>query len=431
MKFKSELLDFIFEKSVEWKYVVCRGFVIVSNEMTIPQQIEFLLTNSRDEDDVIIAQDSVQPAQRQVVFAQSWTAGIFVSEIVEPWLAGERLKLEACEIDVAFFGGQARHVLSDSGEKCLPLPCLVYSEAWKNQSQLGLNKAYPIIKSKRSYAHIAHAYSVVFARSPEQVRFNCFFYIPEHRGRLANVRVEPKDTKFEVVVGVENPHSLPLRVKISCESELEQPRVLGADAPGGEKTFEIESLPKEVKAELFAQSDLVDRRAWRSHGVGSVQTSADGGPQVTITTQIGLPVRNDVMVGATKMVSAYARFFIMENTLRSVVKETLVKRFSSAWVQKIEPPLLANKSPQEQKRIKEVLQKTPDAILDHVYYRDLKSIIDILWNEFQSIFVDKNRTLMKLTELEGLRNDIAHNRVLSDHDIKRIEVYYMDLLSKT
>lgn len=92
--------------------------------------------------------------------------------------------------------------------------------------------------------------------------------------------------------------------------------------------------------------------------------------------------------------------------------------------------LLAGKSKREQKRLGRIIQSTPDRILEHVYYRDLGVIIDKFWNEFRPVFLDKNRTLMKLTELEDLRNDIAHNRVLSGHDVKRIEVYYMDLLSK-
>jgi hypothetical protein len=146
-------------------------------------------------------------------------------------------------------------------------------------------------------------------------------------------------------------------------------------------------------------------------------------PQYRITTEIGLQVRNEVMTGAKVMIPAYARFFIMENTLRSVVKETLVKKFPKNRAQHILPVLLSGKSKHEQQRINDIIASPPDGILDHVYYRDLSVIINKFWNEFQPVFLDKDRTLMKLTELKDLRNDIAHNRVLSERNIKRIEVY--------
>jgi len=191
----------------------------------------------------------------------------------------------------------------------------------------------------------------------------------------------------------------------------------------------IESFPKEIKAELVGP-DLVDRLTLSPREVGSVTTSVQTTPPYKIETELGLPIRSGIVVGAKSMVSAYARFFVLENTLRLVVKDGLVKSFPSNWVQTIQPVLLAGKSKHEQQRLNSIIQSTPDRILEHVYYRELGVIIEKFWNDFQPVFLDKNRTLMKLTELEDLRNDIAHNRVLSDHDIKRIEVYYMDLLSK-
>lgn len=432
MMLKSELMERILAESEYYKFVASRGFVVTSGADIVPQQIEFTLTNSIDESEVVIAQDSANPARKQLVFTQSWTSvAAFVKDLVEPWLVGERAKLEVGEIGLPFFPNPPTRVLSESGENWLPLPCLVYSQGWSSPSRCVLDRNYAVVSSKRAYASIHHAYSVLFARSTGQLQFNCSFHLPEHRGRISRVIVEPKDTKFEAVVSVENPLALQLRVKLSCEMESGYPEVFEKDARDKEMAFEVESSPKEVRAELFFGLDLVDRDTWRRREVGVVATSIETRPGVVITTEIGLPVRDEVLVGAKSMVPAYARFFIMENTMRAVVKEKLVQKFSQNWVQKIEPVLLSGKSQHEQSRIKDVIQNTPDQLLDHVYYRDLKGVIDSFWSEFQTTFLDKDRTLMKLTELEDLRNDIAHNRVLSDHDIKRIEVYYMDLLSKT
>jgi hypothetical protein len=432
MKLKSELMQRILDKSEYYEFVACRGFAATSRTAMAPQQLEFLLTNSQDESETVIAQDSADPARKQVVFIQSWTIDAFVRDLVEPWLIGERVKLDMGEVSLPFFPKPSppRHALSESGQKWLPLPCMVYLQNWGAQSQYVLDKNYTIVESKRTYANILHAYAVLFARSTDQLQFNCSFYLPEHRGRILRIMVEPKDTKYEAIVQVDDPLVTKLTLKVSCETGHGEPKIFQEDAQHGEMKFEIESFPKEVRADLLALPDLVDRVIWRPREVGPVVTSTATTPSVVITTEIGLPVRNDVLLGTRTMVPAYARFFIMENTLRAVVKDKLVKKFSVNWVKTVEPVLLRGKSGGEQSRIKDVIQKTPDQVLDEVYYRDLKAVIDSFWSEFQAIFLDKDRTLMKLTELEDLRNDIAHNRVLPDHEIKRIEVYYVDLLSR-
>lgn len=430
MKLESELMQRILAKSEYYKFVACRGFAAAAGTGIAPQQVEFLLTNSQEESETIVAQDSADPARKQLVFTQSWTIEAFVRDLAEPWLIGERVKLDVGEVSLSFFPNPPRHVLSESGQKWLPLPCMVYSQGWGAQSQYVLDKNYTIVASKRTYANILHAYAVLFARSTDQLQFNCSFYLPEHRGRILRIMVEPKDTKFEVIVRVDNPLATELTLKVSCEMGPGEPKILQERAQQGDMKFEIESFPKEVRANLLALPDLVDRATWRPREVGPIVTSTVTAPSVVITTEIGLPVRNDVLLGTKTMVPAYARFFIMENTLRAVVKEKLVQRFSVNWVKTVEPVLLKGKSLGDQARIKDVIQKTPDQVLDQVYYRDLKAVIESFWNEFQAVFLDKDRTIMKLTELEDLRNDIAHNRVLPDHEIKRIEVYYVDLLSR-
>jgi hypothetical protein len=118
----------------------------------------------------------------------------------------------------------------------------------------------------------------------------------------------------------------------------------------------------------------------------------------------------------------------MENTLRTVVKEKLQNAYGSQWMSQLTPVL--GKSSEEQARLNQIAVSNPDQLLENVYYRDLNKIVERFWSLFQPVFQDKARTLLKLEELESLRNGIAHNRVLADYDIKRIEVYYMDLLSK-
>lgn len=430
VRLKSELMQQILAKSEYYKFVACRAFAATSATGVIPQQVEFLLANFADDSETVVAQDSSVPTRKQLIFTQSWAIEAFVRDLVEPWLIGERVELGVGEMNLSFFPNPPTHVLSESGQEWLPLPSMVYSQGLGQESRYALDKNYTVVSSKRTYADILHAYSVLFARPTDKLQYDCSFYLPEHRGRILNIMVEPKDTKFEVIVRVENPLVAKLVLKASLEMGSGEPTILQEQAQQGDMKFEIESFPKEIRADLLALPDLVDRAIWRSREVGPVVASTATTPSVVITTEIGLPVRNDVLLGTRAMVPAYARFFIMENTLRAVVKDKLVKKFSVNWVKTVEPVLLRGKSGGEQSRIKDVIQKTPDQVLDQVYYRDLKAVIASFWSEFQAIFLDKDRTLMKLTELEDLRNDIAHNRVLPDHEIKRIEVYYVDLLSR-
>jgi hypothetical protein len=188
-------------------------------------------------------------------------------------------------------------------------------------------------------------------------------------------------------------------------------------------------IPQYAKAELLAP-ELVDRYTYQRPATSGVATVTQTAPHVSVTTRIDLPVKDEVLMGAQTMVEAYTRFFILENTLRAVVMEKLQTNFGPQWVKQLMPVILAGKNQSEQARINQALTSNPNEILQEVYYRDLKNIVTHFWNTFQPVFKKKDGTLLKLTELEDLRNDIAHNRVLANHDIKRIEVYYMDLLSR-
>lgn len=433
MAFKSELLDRIKASSAHFGYVICRGFVSTSVKGVNPQQLEFTLVSTKVENTIATAQDGLDPARRQLVFLQAWSpVETFVTDLVGPWIVGEIVALEGVgEIAVPFFDRPSRHAFSESLERWLPLPCLEYTRAWPSANQEKPNRGYAIAGPEATYADICHAYAVLFGRAPEQIQYGCFFYVPDHRGRILTATAEARDNAFEAVVTVENPLAFPLRLRVSCVPESGHPEVFAGDATGGESTFAIQWLPKEVKAELLSADDLVDRETWQARGTGSVQSLYKTTPSHSITIEIALPVRNEVILGASQMVPAYARFFIMENTLRAVLREELRRTYGTKWVEQIGPLLLANKEEDEKKRIMEAMKIAPEQILNYVYYYDLKAIIDKYWNAFKLILTHKDRVLMKLEELEKLRNDIAHNRMLPSNDIKRIEVYYMDLLSKT
>jgi hypothetical protein len=432
MQFKSEFLDRFNECSQHYEFVHCRGFVTISGDGVLGQDVEFFLTNSKREDEVVIAEDSLNRTRRQAVFAKTWeTISVFVEQVLEPSFIGGKMKLseEFGDVAVPPFTGPPYHGLSEMRRQwfTLPIPSVIYSQQWSPPRNDYPNKSWTVTKAKKTYADIHHAFAILLERAQEYIRFNCVFCLPEHRGRINQISVEPKQKGYEIVVKCAS--TVPLKIRVSCIRELGVPKAFEADALDS-NTFPIDYFPTEVKAEILAPPDLVDRLIHYTK-TGDITTSAASKPPgVVITTQIALQVQNQVLADAMIMIGAYARFFIMENTLRAVVKDKFIKAFGSQWLQNLTPILLSGKSLPEQTRINQALKDNPDQILDHAYYHDLNNIIDKSWNLFQTIFQDKDRTLLKLKELEDLRNDIAHNRVLPDYDIKRIEVYYMDLLSK-
>jgi hypothetical protein len=430
MVFKSKFMN-QFKKSAQgYERVSCRGFLSMSKASVVGQDVEFFLTNSPPEEDIVIAEDGVDRNQRQVVFTRSWSdKQSFVKEVLEPWLVSERVKLlgRIGEVHVPFFTGAPFQVLSESRLRWigLPVPSLIYSQVWPSpNTQEYPNENWAIVQETKTYADIRHAFVFLFERPWEQIRYNCLFCLPDKRGRIVRVSIEPSEKEYDLIVECET--AVPLALKVSCFKGSEVTNIFNTDHPMLER-FPVDYIPTQIKAELLSPK-LVDRLIHLTT-TGIVTTSIETVPSVAITTEIRLPVKNQVLADSKVMIGAYARFFIMENTLRAVVKEKFVEAFGAQWTHNLAPILLAGKPLSEKTRIEQVLQSAPDKILEHVYYRDLSSIIDKFWSLFEGLFHDRQRTLLKLTELEGLRNDIAHNRVLAEHDVRRIEVYYMDLLS--
>lgn len=430
MMFESRFIDEFRRRSKHYRYVCARGFLSVSRQGVAGQDVEFFLTNAPQKDEVVIAQDSLDPRRQQVVFVRTWgREGDFVENVLEPWLVSGKVKLvdHVGEASVPFFVDPFMSALSDSRQRWpgLPLPSTIYAQSWSQpHGQETPNENWAIVSSVKTYADLRHAFAFLLERGWEYIRYNCIFCLPDPRGRILQLSVEPRETNYSLVVKCET--TVALALKVSCLQGSEVMDIFNADSPTVE-TFQIDYVPTEVKAELLAPG-LVDRLSHHTT-TGVITTSVQPRPSIAITTEIGLPVQNQVLADATIMITAYARFFILENTLRNLVKEKFVKAFGAHWANNLTPVLFPGKAPAEIARMKQIMSSNQDQILEHIYYRDLNNIVDKFWHLFQGEFQDRDRTLLKLKELEDLRNDIAHNRVLDNHDIKRIEVYYMDLLS--
>jgi hypothetical protein len=131
-----------------------------------------------------------------------------------------------------------------------------------------------------------------------------------------------------------------------------------------------------------------------------------------------------------KMAQVYPLQYILENSLRVVIKKVLEKKYSKNWWgNKVKTEI---KNRVEDRKLKEDKQPWHGKRGQHeIFYSDfsdLKSIISKNWDDFKTIFPSQQWIIQRLDDLEHPRNIIAHNNPLSEDDKKRIGLYLSDWL---
>lgn len=130
------------------------------------------------------------------------------------------------------------------------------------------------------------------------------------------------------------------------------------------------------------------------------------------------------------MIRAYATLRTLENELRLFIHGRIKSVYGEGWLE-----IRASHDVQEsvrrarQKETDSFWQSVkPDSDVFYTDFKDLKSIISTNWDLFRSVFVDQAMVFKKLEELELSRNIIAHNRVLTEIELERLNVYAHDIL---
>ena len=68
--------------------------------------------------------------------------------------------------------------------------------------------------------------------------------------------------------------------------------------------------------------------------------------------------------------------------------------------------------------------------LQYLHFDHLEKIITTNWTGvFEPVFQNQQKIFLRLKELEGIRNSVAHMRLLSQDGINRLEQYSQDLLN--
>lgn len=133
-----------------------------------------------------------------------------------------------------------------------------------------------------------------------------------------------------------------------------------------------------------------------------------------------------------RMTEAYATLYIVENTLREFIQNTLEKHFGKDWFEKAIPKDIQKdcKKRYDKERKSPWVSTVENKLLWYSDFNDLRKIIikEENWLLFQPYFQDQNIVVGKLKDLEFIRNIIAHNRLLCLDDFNKLNLLAKEIL---
>jgi hypothetical protein len=134
---------------------------------------------------------------------------------------------------------------------------------------------------------------------------------------------------------------------------------------------------------------------------------------------------------AAVMGNAYKILFIVENRLRRFIELKMRSKYGPDWWNEYVSDKIKKKVDEMRQaeldlgwRISQTTGNAEYLLFDH-----LEKLITVNWKNFESVFQDQPKIALRLRELEGIRNSIAHTRRLSQDGLIRLEQYSQDLLN--
>jgi len=181
-----------------------------------------------------------------------------------------------------------------------------------------------------------------------------------------------------------------------------------------------------VKQSGFSQEDIM-RNIWYlgEEGLARVEWALGGYFSARIT-DIGIDLlrRPSLLENEQRVMSyAYSIFFLLENQLRIFIERKLAEAYpDQTWEKTIPQEILAKA--QDRK------SKESDSGLSPFFYMDfrhLRIIITKNWNIFEHVFRNPIGIVSRLDELEPIRRKIAHCRLLSMDELKKLELFLNEI----
>jgi hypothetical protein len=130
---------------------------------------------------------------------------------------------------------------------------------------------------------------------------------------------------------------------------------------------------------------------------------------------------------ALEMARLYAVLHCFENSLRSLIRETLDEKEGSDWQDKLPAKIKSFATSRQELSVQDTwLEGEKSDLLGFVDFGQLAVIVVEKWPCFEDIVPSQHWLKQRMDELEKARNYIAHNRMLLPSEFQRLYMYVAD-----
>ncbi len=139
-------------------------------------------------------------------------------------------------------------------------------------------------------------------------------------------------------------------------------------------------------------------------------------------------IEQELRSEAADMAPHYEVFYSLENTIRSLIADSLKAACGDAWWEsgKILPVIKTAAEERRQKEIDSGMTPRSSELLDFTNFGELGEIIKTNWDIFGGMFSSVKAVEKVMTNLNTLRGPIAHCSPLSEDEVLRLRLTVRD-----
>lgn len=139
-------------------------------------------------------------------------------------------------------------------------------------------------------------------------------------------------------------------------------------------------------------------------------------------------IEQDVRVQAARMAPHYEVFYSLENTIRTLISETLASEIGDAWWEsgRVPPVIKKEAEGRLQRDIDSGMTPRSSEPLDFTTFGELGEIIKANWDIFGGMFSSVKAVERVMGNLNTLRGPIAHCSPLSEDEVLRLRLSVRD-----
>lgn len=136
---------------------------------------------------------------------------------------------------------------------------------------------------------------------------------------------------------------------------------------------------------------------------------------------------NEIMQEARKMADFYVIYYAVENSIRRLIAETLEEKYGPNWWETKVPEKVRLEVEKKQKEERDTAMSIRSD--DPLTYTNFGELIDIFasnWTDFSDILRSEKSMRQTLSQLNKVRNLVAHSCALNEDEIIRFKLTVKD-----